>query len=403
MNTKFSFLAGVLLIHLAVTGQIHPEQMDALKVAQGSNRFAFDLVRHLPVESNMVFSPFSISTALAMVQAGASGQTEEEIQKTMHFPDQQELLSGYMEITALLQDKNSESLKLFIANALWAQQGYAFSEDYFSLMQKYFSVEPGYADFKTEQGRSEAVQKINTWISEHTENLIRNMVSPGVLNPLTRLVLANAVYFNGLWKKEFNPEKTGEDVFYLNDGQVTQVKYMSNKSRYRYFRNEEYSCIDIPYSEGNLSMLALLPEKNDIENFTADFGYDNFAELQASLMYEEVEIFLPGFKFEFFSSLAEILSEMGMEQAFSDQADFSRITGIADLKIDKVLHKAMIEVNEQGTEAAAATVVTMMEKSAGPGSSIYLFKADHPFVFIIYDNETSAILFMGRIMDPALN
>lgn len=401
MKVKILITIGFLFPAFISVGQIHPEQMDALKVAEGSNRFAFDLLKELSGSENMVFSPYSISVALAMVQSGAEGKTAEEIAETMHFPETRELQNGSHELMSLFEEKNSEALKLFVSNALWAQKDFIFSEDYFSKIKKHFSSQPEYADFKTAEGREKATREINSWIAEKTENLITNMISPDVLNSLTRLVLANAVYFNGTWEKEFDARKTRDDVFYTGAENTATVKYMNVKSRYKYFQDERFSCIDIPYSEGGLSMLVLLPAENDIAAFTEELNYNAYSDLLTNMMYEEVEVILPKFKFEYFASLADILSEMGMPLAFSDNADFSGMTGTTDLKIDKVLHKAVIDVNEKGTEAAAATVVTMMEKSAGPGRNIIVFKADHPFVFVLHDYETGTILFMGKVTDPS--
>ncbi len=364
-----------------------------------TNYFAFDLMRTLPLENqNLVFSPFSISSALAMTYAGARGLTREEMSATLFFDSDQEAFhSAYGHYLKQLDELAAEDIQLNIANRLWAQQGFHFLPEFFQLIEAHYGSTVKQVDFR---GPREPIRlDINQWVYDQTSEKIPDLIAEGILTEDTRLVLVNAIHFLGRWMTEFNKESTRKDTFYNLDGSEMSTDFMFRQGSYPHFESQQVQAMEIPYAGGNFSMVFVLPpEDMPLDDFESTFGAVEFFGLLQNLRPTRLNAIIPRFKAETSFSLEELLPDMGMPRAFSNKAEFSGMTGDDTLKIDKVIHKAMIEVQEGGTEAAAATAVVMIEKTSIDPEEPRVFKADRPFLFFIKDNQYNSILFMGRVV-----
>lgn len=386
-------------------------------VANANNQFAIDLYNEINKESNenIFFSPWSISTAVAMTYEGARGETANEIQNVFHFPiDDNSRRSSYAKMLNKL-NKASGKYKLHTANAIWLQEDYPFLDDYKNTISRYYLGEIKNLDFvKNPSGSS---SKINNWVSKNTNNKIKDIVSPNMFNDLTRAVLTNAIYFKGKWEHQFDRDDTKPEDFTLESGQKIKVPMMRLTDEdldFNYAESDGIQILEMPYQGDKVSMLVLLP-RTDVSNsrFRGDENQpqiSSITELESLLTEEKLEewrnklrsqtvyIYMPKYKFETSYSLTDYLKMMGMEIPFKvGEADFSGMDGTNNLYISDVLHKAYIDVYEEGTEAAAATVVMMQTLSA----PMYVtFRADHPFIFIIQEKETGNILFMGKVNNP---
>ena len=384
-------------------------------VVEANNHFAFDLYSKYKLEEgNLFFSPFSISTALAMTYEGARGQTAEEMQSIFYFPEDDNLRrTEYSELFSEI-NKKDKKYKLHTANALWAQQDYQFLDEYFNLVERYYGGEVTNLNFKRDPDGSRIT--INDWIEDQTNDKIKDLIPPGLITPGTKLVLTNAIYFKGEWVKQFNENDTRDQNFKITPDNIVRVPMMQrtdDESIFNYAENDKLQILEMPYSGEELSMLILLPKNDNLIDFITDDPVDlkalensltveKLSEWKKYLEEQRVNIFIPKFKFETKYFMASDLKEMGMPIAFSDSADFSGMTGKRDLGIDEVIHQAFVEVNEEGTEAAAATAVIMvLTGEPGEGPKIPVFRADHPFIFIIQQRDTGNILFMGRVSDPS--
>ncbi len=374
-------------------------------VVKGNNDFGFDLYQKLKGEKgNLFFSPYSISTALAMTYAGARGQTEKEMAGVLHFSLKQEPLhSSFSKLQSELNAIQNEGyVKLSIANSLWAQKGYHFLDTFFNLNKKYYGAGLNFVDFKKEI--EAARETINIWVKDKTQQKIKELIKPGMINSLTRLVLCNAIYFKGNWLVQFDKKRTKKDKFYISPDKTIKVAMMNQESRYKYKDFGSFSAIELPYEGNDLSMIIFLPKEIDgLAEFEKNLTNSNVKawidRLTASYK-SKIFVILPIFKTTCEFELSKILSDMGMQNAFSPTlADFSGMTGRKNLFISKVIHKAFVDVNEEGTEAAAATAVLMQLGVAGISRPL-MFRANHPFVFLIRENQTGSILFIGRIIDP---
>lgn len=372
-------------------------------VKQANNQFAIDYYSKLneQEDSNIFFSPYSISSALSMTYEGAKGQTAEEMANVFYFPNDDELRrSAYARLYNQI-NKPNDDFKLSTANALWAQEDYHFEQDYFDVIDNYYGGKVTNMDFitKTEESRL----TINNWVEEQTNDKIKDLIPVGILTSLTRLVLTNAIYFKGTWITQFDSKDTREQDFKVSSDKTVQADMMSlTEEDFSYAETDDLQILELPYEGEELSMLILLP-KEDLDQI--ELTTDNLEQWSLDLREQEVNIYIPKFKFETKYMMVKDLIEMGMPSAFNPPskpsgADFSGMTGIKDLYITAVIHQAFVEVNEEGTEAAAATAVVMGRESAGP--TIPLFRADHPFIFVIQQKETGNILFIGRVIDPTL-
>lgn len=387
------FLGGTI----PVLGKTEPDP-SVKTLAEGNNRFARSLYMRLRSrQGNLFFSPMSLSMALGMVYAGSRGRTAQEMARVLSFPKDRKSLSLSMhDLTKDLQ-KKSEGVELTIANALWGQKGFNFLKSYWDILKTSYGAGLFEVDFQKDT--EEARKTINEWTEQNTENKIRELLKPGILKPETQLVLTNAVYFNGKWTTPFRKEKTKEDTFFLLSGKKVKVPLMFREDTLPYGETENCQIIELPYGEKDFSMLLFLPQKQTgLPELEKSLSQE---KIKPALSKKKVRVFLPKFVMEAEFSLAEVLQAMGMKDAFSPAADFTGISPRRDLRISAVIHKAFVDVGEEGTEASAATAVVMMKMAAPVREPIPVFRADHPFFFFIRHNGSGSILFMGRMMNPA--
>jgi serine protease inhibitor len=378
--------------------------MSAVSVAGGVNRFAFDLYGRLrsQEQGNLFFSPQSISTALAMTYAGARGETADEMARTMHFPVPPDRLpAGYAELLrALHGGEGTKQYRLAIANRLWGQQGTAFLEAFLAVTRRDYGAEMGLADFAT--NAEGARQEINGWVAQQTEQKIGNLIPAGVLGPDTRLVLANAIYFRGNWAHQFEKSATQDRPFHVSARTTVDVPLMFSEMSVGYAAQPDAALkvVELPYQGDDLSMLVLLPDASDgLSDVEAKLTAENVGRWTSGLARRDVLVYLPRFSVESGFGLGSTLAAMGMPAPFSERADFSGMNGKRDLSISAVLHRARVDVDEQGTEAAAATGVAVGVRAMRPQEPP-TFRADHPFAFFIRNNPTGTILFLGRVTNP---
>jgi len=378
------------------------DKTDKEIAVEDNNRFALDLYSQVKEEDgNLFLSPFSISTALAMTYAGAGGNTETQMADTLHFSlNQERLHPTFLKLMHELQaDSTRGGYELSVANALWGQEGYKFHAAFIDVTKNYYGAGFKGVDFakNTELTR----QTINQWIEEKTKDKIKELIQPGILTELTRLVLTNAIYFKGNWMSQFKKESTRPAPFELISGEKTEVLMMNQTKEFNYSDDKTVQLLEMPYEGDNLSMVILLPkEKKGIRELESLLNTENLKNWLSTLREREIIVSLPRFKMTSEFLLNEALKSLGMPDAFdAELADFSRMTpDPLGLYISKVIHKAFVDVNEEGTEAAAATAVVMTIKSIPEAKPV--FRCDHPFVFIIRDKSAGSILFIGRVMNP---
>ena len=373
-------------------------------VVGANNKFALDLYSlYQSEDGNLFFSPYSISSALAMTYEGARGLTAEQMQSVFYFPEDEDRRLGNASLYNLFNEQG-KSYELNIANAIWIEKKFSFLDSFLDIITNYYGGAIEKMDFIKNPDGSRII--INNWVEERTNNKIKDLIPGGMIDSLTRAVLTNAIYFKGDWVKEFNKEDTAELPFYVEEQEPIYVEMMRklDEPEFNYMENNSLQMIELPYSGEELSMLILLPKEDSLETLEDKLSFNKLNGWKNSLRKREVNVLIPKFKFESKYFMANDLSILGMPVAFSDQADFSGMSVQEGLTIDEVIHQAFVEVNEQGTEAAAATAVVMEAMSAGPsiGPKILVFKADHPFIFIIQHNATGNILFMGRVNDPSV-
>jgi serine protease inhibitor len=370
-------------------------------LVQSSNAFGFRLFQEVNREEggkNIFLSPLSVSMALGMTLNGAAGVTETDMRRTLGFGDlpQNDVNASYGNLLNLLPSIDPKTA-MEIASSIWYRQGYPVLPAFIDVSRVFFSALVRGIDFSSPQ----APDTINAWISDKTHGKIDRMIEE--IDPATVMFLINAVYFKGTWTYEFDVKSTRDDFFTQSDGSTVPCKMMRQKTTLGYFETETFQAVDIPYGNGRYSMSVFLPKAGrSMDAFIASLTAGNWPSLKNGFSEREITLHFPKFKLEYEIKLNDVLSSMGMAVAFqAGAADFSRIAGGRDLYIDQVKHKAFVEVDEKGTEAAAATVVEIRETSAGPGNDI-LMRVDRPFVFVIRENSSDAFLFMGRVLSPSL-
>jgi serpin B len=373
--------------------------VDTSAVVNGNNAFAFDLYGQLrPRDGNLFYSPYSISGALAMTSAGARGETLNEITRALHFSDQNTLHPGFKTLNAALNGagRANRGYQLSTASALWGMKGYPFKPEFITLTRDNYGAGLQEVNFGDE---SVARQTINAWCEKETHDKIKDLIKPGMLDSNTRLVLTNAIYFKGDWASQFKKDHTRIETFFVAGGKQVQTPLMHQTGHFRYADLSDAQAIEMPYVGKEVSMVVLLPKRVDgLAELENDLSGERLATIADRLREVEVEVTLPKWKTTAEFSLTSELSALGMKQAFTPAADFSGLNGGQEkLYLGFVVHKAFVDVNEEGTEAAAATGVVVEMKSA---RNYPLFRADHPFVFVIRDTKTGGILFAGRLADP---
>lgn len=380
---------------------------DNQTVTEANNQFAIELYTQLAEseDGNIFFSPYSISTALAITYEGARGNTAQEIRSVFHFPENTTLMrQGFAGIIAAINNRSS-AYTLRTTNALWAENTFPFLPEYISTAEQVYGAKTTNLDFVTSPEESRLI--INRWVEEQTGDKIKDLLPTGSIDPLTRLVITNAIYFKGTWVKQFDENKTTEEDFRTGKGAMVRVDMMQRTDEdavYGYLETDTLQVLEMPYeSDGGqqLSMLVLLPKGEDPGTIERSLDARKLSDLRLNLTSRRVHVYFPKFTLETKYTLKPTLSAMGMPTAFTPvAADFSGMRGSkTDLYIDNIFHQAFVNVNEEGTEAAAATGVVVGVISAPP--PLPTFRADHPFIFVILDDETGTILFMGRVMNPA--
>lgn len=395
----------------ACTAEVPPPQVfeaaeitvtdDAREVARVSNKFAFDLYGQLrQTEGNLFFSPASVSTALAMTYAGAGGQTKEQMAQVLHLDAADERVhQGFGELARIL-NSNGERYQLRMANRLWGLEGYPFQPAFLKVTRDDYGAELAQIDYHKPD---KTAQTINRWIAKQTEGKIGPMISPSMIDPLTRLVLTNAIYFKAAWQDEFWKSATEEAPFHVSADEEAKVSMMRQLEHFSYTETDDAQILELPYVGGDLAMVVLLPEQADgLAHLEQTATAERLEQWIAEYESRRVEIFLPKFKITSQLPLTEPLKSLGMASAFDqDHADFSAMSSAEKIWLSSVLHAAFVDVDEEGTEAAAVTVAWAAAEAPAPDDTPVVFRADHPFLFLIRDLRTGAILFLGRLVNPA--
>ncbi len=379
-----------------------PDRTSLTRLVAGNNDFAIDLYRQLSkAQDNLFCSPFSLSSALAMTFAGAVGNTADQMAQVLHFDlDNETLHAAFAHLQAsLAATQRPGQVQLALANSIWPHIGSAFLPKFVALLQRFYGVSITPVDY--ERATEAARQAINTWAEQHTAGKITNLLAPDILDAWTRLVLVNAIYFKGTWLYQFDPAHTREARFWLPTGEHVTAPLMQQTCRLPYAEADGIQVLSLPYAGDALSMIVLLPAwDKGLASLDALFTAQRLDDWLQSLWTREVQVLLPRFKISSTLRLDATLKAMGMTHAFSDSADFSGMDGIPSLLyIGAVVQKAWVQVNEEGTKAAAATAVVMQFR--GAPEPLPVFRADHPFVFLIMDRATGSILFCGRVVNPS--
>lgn len=379
---------------------------DLDELVAGNNAFAFDLYQAIRgSDGNLFYSPYSISLALVMTYAGARGETESQMADTLHFTlPQARLHPAFNALDLALasrgegaKSKDGEGFKLAIANSIWGQEGFKFLDAFLDTLAENYGAGLRLLDFA--KAPEDARSTINDWVSEQTEGRIQDLLPPDSITDLTRLVLTNAIYFNAAWRMPFEESMTADGVFHLLDGGQVTVPMMRQAEFLGYAQGNGYQAVELPYDGDELSMVILLPDAGRFADFEAALDADRVAAIVGDLGSANLALTMPKFEYDARLDLAGTLSNMGMPEAFGMSADFSGMDGKQDLFISGVFHKAFVSVDEAGTEAAAATGVVMTLKAA-PGQPVEV-TVDRPFIFLIRDIQTGAVLFVGRVLNPA--
>ncbi|KFP32683.1 Serpin B6 [Colius striatus] len=379
--------------------------MDSLCAA--NTTFALDLLGKLCEKKsgqNLFFSPFSISSALSMVLLGSKGSTEAQIAKVLSLNKAEDAHSGYQSLLSEINHANTKYL-LRTANRLYGEKTFEFLSSFTELSEKFYHAGLEQTDFMN--AWEDSRKQINGWVQEKTEGKIQNLLAEGILSSLTKLVLVNAIYFKGKWEKPFEKARTAEMPFQINKKETKPVQMMFKEDTFNmtYIGDFQTKILELPYIGNELSMIILLPDSiqdgsTGLERLERELTYEKLIDWinPETMDSTNMEVFIPRFKLEENYDLKPLLISMGMLDAFDlGKADFSGISGGNELHLSEVVHKAFVEVNEEGTEAAAATAAVMLLRCA---RMVPRFTADHPFLFFIRHNKTSTILFCGRFCSP---
>ena len=380
---------------------------DMETLANGNNKFALELYRQLSAgdDGNLFFSPYSLSVALAMTYAGAEGATKEQMAETLNFIlDEEDLHAAFNKLAIELarrgegnKSENEEGFKLNVINAIWGQVEYAFLDEYLDTLAVNYDAGLRLLDFASDPEACR--QTINDWVSRQTEGKIEDLIKEGIISEMTRLVLTNAIYFNAAWEFPFDEDNTTDGTFYLEDGSTVTVAMMHQTEDLNYAAGDGYQAVELKYDGNELSMLIILPDDGNFEQFQASFNAEKLGAIIDEMRTADVSLTMPKFEYESQFSVKDALQAMRMTDAFGMAADFSGMDGTFDLYIEDVVHKAFVYVDEAGTEAAAASAVIMNLKAIMEQAEVTL---DHSFIYLIRDIETNTILFVGSVVNPAV-
>jgi serpin B len=417
VNPKFAFICLLLVYVLAIAASSFGAEetlANVKKLAQAQNGFATDLYAQLRQQrGNFFFSPHSIAAAMSMTYLGAGGDTATEMAKVLHITDlhpesqdatlpmQTLLLERYAEQQRLFSEPQKDGLELHTANALWVKVNYPLDPGFVKGIRDSFNGTLESLDFGNETAAS---KKINSWVADQTNAKIQNLIAPGVLSRDTRLVLTNAIYFKAAWAEQFRKGSTKKEKFHVSAAEDVDVETMKRTGFFSLAELAGFRLLVIPYEKNQASLLVLLPDRVDaLATVEKSITAEKLASWVEKSKSVRVALSLPKFKNTSSLDLNNALSALGIKKAFmAGQANFTGIANVADepLYIGLVIHKAFVDVNEEGTEAAAATAAVMVGAGRITAEPVP-FVADHPFVYIIRDNRTGNILFMGRLADPS--
>jgi serpin B len=354
---------------------------------------------------NLFFSPYSISSALAMTYAGVRGETATQMAQALHFSVPNDTVhAAYAKLSSDLNAGGHDGERVFyqlaVANALWGERDLGYSPDFLSLLRQDYDADLHQADFIGAPDR--ATSEINQWVKQNTQGKIPQLFTPGSLGADSRLVLVNAIYFKANWENPFDPAETEQRHFDLDELKSVIVSFMHQDAHFAGMENDDLQAVELPYVVGKLSMVILLPRAvGGLAALEANLNKQNVDNWLSILQYREVDVVLPKFTMDIGFGLADILRSMGIVDAFGSSADFSGITKDERLYLTRAIHKAYVEVDEEGTEAAAATgIVGTGFGGRPPEPPPMIFRADHPFLFLIQDRKSGTILFMGRVTNP---
>lgn len=374
------------------------------KVITANNQFAVAMYQQIngqpdqdQADKNVFFSPYSLSTAMAMLYAAAEGETKQQIQKTFYYPSM-DILNPNSAALYNQFNKPNPDYKLATVNDLWMQQGLTPTKSYIDTVQRYYSGQVTALDF--EGSLDPARQTINKKIAEKTKQMIPELLPKGSIKSDTAVVLTNAVYFKGDWTMPFTAERTSAQPFYNAIGRASTVQMMQQQSYFDYYEDKHIQVVQLPYKGDDLSMLVVLPKFNHklaMQQLAKSLNATKIKQWRSGLVRQEVDLQLPKFKLDARYQMKTLLADMGMPKAFNNGAEFNLYADGPPIKLDEVYHQAVVTVDEKGTEAAAAAgAVGMYVGMSYPVE----FKADHPFMFMIKDNKTGAILFLGQVNKP---
>jgi len=366
------------------------------QLVESNNAFGLTLFRETvrqEEQKNIFLSPLSVAMALGMAYNGASGSTEEAMRNTLEFGNltTQEINESFKSTMALLSDLDP-NVRFQIANSIWYRLGFDVRQDFIDVNRTYFDAEVRGLDFSS----PDAVNIINRWVDENTHGKIKEIID--AIDPFAVMFLMNAIYFKGDWTFQFDKKLTTDDWFYKPDGSPVSCRMMTQEGSFHYFETDDFQAIDLPYGDGKFSMTVFLPKAGkSLDAWISQLTPENWAEWIGSFSKKNLTLFLPKFRLEYEITLNDVLTALGMGIAFDpNQADFSRINNEVDLYINKVKHKTFVEVDEEGTESAAVTSVEIWITSAGE-----VMRVDRPFVFVIREHHSNAILFVGKIVEPS--
>lgn len=368
------------------------------KIVTANNKFGINLYSELikkEKDKNIFISPISISFALSMTYNGASGETKKAMEKALSF-DGMTLDEVNKESNSLIRHLiySDTSVRLDVANSLWGKKGTEFNSEFIKNNEAYFKAEVRSLDFAS----PDSVKTINDWVSKNTNQKIEKIVDK--IPPEALLYLINAIYFKGTWTDKFDKDLTKEQDFKLTDGKTKKVQMMSRYDDFKYAKSDKFEVVSLPYGKENMSMYVFLPTTS-LEDFYKDLNFDNFKDWMSKLKKTKGEVGLPRFKNEYETGLVDVLKNLGMTEAFSDKADFKKIFAKdTSASITDVRHKTFIEVNEEGTEAAAVTSVTVGATAFMPVTKPFKMIMDKPFFYVLRDNQSGTILFMGAVNQP---
>ena len=396
-NSNNSALAESQALRTELPVSDKPASIDT-KLISANTKFGFNLFSQLLVKDNnknIFVSPSSIAFALAMTYNGADGSTQEAMAKALELQGMnlQEINSNYAKLKASLENPDSQ-VTLNIANSLWADKNASFKANFIQNNQDFYQAKVSNLDFAD----TEAPSIINNWVQENTQGKINKIVDK--IDPNQVLYLLNAIYFKGSWTKKFEQEKTAKLPFYLSSGEEKQHPMMSQSGDYKYYETEKFQAVSLPYGEdGRVSFYVFLPKQNsNLESFYESLNAANWEKWMSQFALRNGSLRLPRFKMDYEATLNDALSALGMEEAFTNNANFSQMGN--NLKISQIKHKTFVEVNEEGTEAAATTSVGIELTSAKPPQKPFEMIVNRPFFCTIRDNQTGTVLFMGSIAEP---